>query len=90
MITKKEILKIAALSKIKFSENEIESLFKNINNILDYVKKIHNYNISKKDKNNHAHDVDLRQDEVCESGGEFLVSQFSEKKDNLLRVRKVF
>ena len=89
MLTKQEISKIAKLSKIKLSEREETSLFKDINDILDYVKKIQNYNISKYLKINEVSNHVLREDEINQKNNDLLISQFSEKKDNLLRVKKV-
>ena len=89
MLKKQEISKIAKLSKIKLSEREETSLFKDINDILDYVKKIQNYNISKYLKINEVSNHVLREDEINQKNNDLLISQFSEKKDNLLRVKKV-
>lgn len=90
MLTKKEILKIAELAKIKLSESEETILFKDINDILDYVTKVQNYKISKKAKQIANKNNSLREDEIINFKNDLLVSQFSDKKDNLLRVKKVF
>jgi aspartyl/glutamyl-tRNA(Asn/Gln) amidotransferase C subunit len=90
MLTKKEISKIAELSKIKLSESEETILFKDINDILDYVKKVQNYKISKKTKQITNKNNNLREDEIFNFENDLLVSQFSDRKDNLLRVKKVF
>ncbi|MDD4290146.1 MAG: aspartyl/glutamyl-tRNA amidotransferase subunit C [Patescibacteria group bacterium] len=89
MLTKKEIEKIAELAKIKLSENEENVLFKDINDILDYVKKIQKYKVSKNIKVNNYKDFSLRRDEIKDFPGDLLISQFSDKKDKLLRVKKV-
>ncbi|HNV97151.1 MAG TPA: Asp-tRNA(Asn)/Glu-tRNA(Gln) amidotransferase subunit GatC [bacterium] len=89
MLTKKEIEKIAGLAKIKLSENEENILFKDINDILDHIKKIQKYKVSKKIKANNYKDVNLREDEIKDFPEDLLISQFSDKKDNLLRVKKV-
>lgn len=90
MITTKEILKIADLSKIKLSKKESESLFKDLNDILDYVKKIHNYNISNVDKKNSIFNATLRDDKVIEFDGKFLINQFNSEKNSFLKTKKTF
>jgi len=89
MLTKKEIQKIAELVKIKLSENEENTLFRDINDILDYIKKIQKYEVPKKIKANNYKEINLRKDEIKIFQSDLLISQFSDKRDNLLRVKKV-
>lgn len=90
MLTKKEIEKIAELARIKLSENEKNILFNDINDILDYIKNVQKYKVSKKIKADNYKNVGLRKDEIKDFQGDLLTSQFSDKKDNLLIVKKVF
>ncbi|HNZ86095.1 MAG TPA: Asp-tRNA(Asn)/Glu-tRNA(Gln) amidotransferase subunit GatC [bacterium] len=89
MLTKKEILKLAEFSKIQLSKKEESTLLKDINNILNYVKKVQQYPISEKIKSNNSKYTNLRKDKIKTSQSDLLISQFADKKDNLLRVKKV-
>ena len=47
-ITKKEILKLGELAKIRISESEVEELQKQLNKILSFVDKISDHSLEEK------------------------------------------
>ena len=47
-ITKREILKLGELAKIRISENEVEELQKQLNKILRFVDKINDHSLGEK------------------------------------------
>jgi aspartyl-tRNA(Asn)/glutamyl-tRNA(Gln) amidotransferase subunit C len=47
MISKEEVLNLATLARLKLSEQEVESLQKDISNILDYVGQVSAVSIGK-------------------------------------------
>ena len=68
-ITKKEILKLGELSKIRISNSEVEELQKQLNKILRFVDKIHDNSLREKHDSltdNNPHKGRLRPDEITE------------------------
>lgn len=49
MISKKEVLHIANLARIKLSQKEVREFQRELSSILDYVKKLKKIDISKKE-----------------------------------------
>lgn len=67
MITKEEIIKIAKLSKLDVSENDLESYSKQISKILDYMSqlnKVYTENIDEFSNKLFDNNPDLREDVV--------------------------
>ena len=67
MITKEEIIKIAKLSKLNVSENDLESYSKQISKILDYMSqlnKVDTENIDEFSNKLFDNNQDLREDVV--------------------------
>lgn len=88
MITHEELLKLSKLCKIKIDE-ESDKFESQINSVLEYVEKINNYKFLEKKLEDDCTDKKLRVDEAVPSENANLTSQFSDSKDNLLKVKKV-
>lgn len=68
-ITKREILKLGELAKIRISENEVEELQKQLNKILRFVDKINDHSLGEKHGSpafNKFHKNRLRPDKITE------------------------
>ena len=63
-VTKEEVKKIAALSKLSLSESELKSHTKDMNNILDYMDLLNEIDTSNTKELVNVHDAtsDLRED----------------------------
>ena len=67
MITKEEIIKIAKLSKLHVSENDLETYSKQISNILDYMSQLNEVDTENIDEFSNKlfdNNQDLREDVV--------------------------
>lgn len=79
-ITKKEILKLGELAKIRISESEVEELQKQLNKILRFVDKINDHSLKEKDDTlavNSFHKGRLRPDEITDHPDGLSVSKNS-------------
>ena len=79
-ITKKEILKLGELAKIRISENEVEELQKQLNKILRFVDKINDHSLGEKHDSlaiNNIHENRLRPDKITEHPDELNISKNS-------------
>ena len=68
-ITKREILKLGELAKIRISESEVEELQKQLNKILRFVDKISDHSLEEKHDSsatNNLHKNRLRPDRITE------------------------
>ena len=79
-ITKKEILKLGELAKIRISESEVEELQKQLNKILSFVDKINDHSIVEKQGSpaiNNLHKNRLRPDKITEHPSGLSISKNS-------------
>ena len=79
-ITKKEILKLGELAKIRISDSEVEELQKQLNKILEFVDKINDCSLGEKQGSqaiNGLHKSRLRPDEITEHPDELSISRNS-------------
>ncbi|MBN1155748.1 Asp-tRNA(Asn)/Glu-tRNA(Gln) amidotransferase subunit GatC [candidate division KSB1 bacterium] len=65
-ITKSDVEKVAALAKLKFSENELEKLTNELGTIVDYFEKLNEVDTSSIARISHIHDIEnvTREDQV--------------------------
>ncbi len=94
MITKKEVLHIAKLARIKLSKKEIEKLQKELSLILKYIEKLKEVNISKKKPFFYPALLEnvVREDEEKERDEkeiEKIISLFPQKKERYLKVKAI-
>lgn len=94
MISKEDIQKLAELSRIKLTDTEMESLQKDISNILDYVGQVSavegsaekdaplNHNVMRDD-------VPYGEDSQLKASREDVVSAFPRKENDFNVVRKI-
>lgn len=91
--SKKEVLHLADLVKLKLSEKEIESYKKQLGDVLNYIDKINELNLDKiKESLTGVEDLDVappRLDEVEDSSPE-TVNHACNVKDNYIVSPKVF
>lgn len=96
MITREEVKKLAELSRMKVSDEELELFAKEIDSILGYVEQIKNasssVNIEKDFPGNALKNV-MREDENPHESGAYtkeIVAEFPEKGDkNELKVKNI-
>ena len=91
MIKKEEIEKLASLSRIKLSSEEIENIQKDIDSILDYINRIKKVSGIKESQKN-TENFFLRDDEGAHQGGLYtkeILSQSPEEKDGYFVVKKI-
>ncbi len=87
-----EVKKLAILSRIKVNSEEVGKFAKQLGDILDYVQKVQNYKITAKKHQVNDHIVKLRADKVVfrkPKENEEIISQFSDRSANLLKVKKI-
>jgi aspartyl-tRNA(Asn)/glutamyl-tRNA(Gln) amidotransferase subunit C len=94
MISAKDIKKLADLARIEVSERETETLAKDIEEIVGYVKQVQEISAGKEKPAGFVaepHNV-FREDTKPHSAGEYtdaLVSAAKETKDGFIRVKKI-
>lgn len=92
MITEKDVHYIASLSRIHLKENEAKDLTKDLENILDYVKKLENLDVSTVEPTAHVLPLTnvFREDQPHESLSQDAALKFAvEKKEGSFKVPKV-
>lgn len=68
-LTKEEVLKVAKLARLEFSEGEIQKFQIDLNNILDYIEQLNEVDTDKVEPLTEIHEFEtnLREDEIKES-----------------------
>ncbi|MDD3284684.1 MAG: aspartyl/glutamyl-tRNA amidotransferase subunit C [Patescibacteria group bacterium] len=89
MSKKDELKKIAYLARLEIKDNESDSFFSKILGVLDYMKKVQDHKFLKKEGVVFEKDILLRNDDVINTKDKYLIDQFIEKENNLLKVKKV-
>ncbi|KKT77621.1 hypothetical protein A2W48_02570 [Candidatus Giovannonibacteria bacterium RIFCSPHIGHO2_12_44_12] len=92
MISKDDIKKLAELARIHLTAGEEEKLEKDLSNILGYVEKLKEVDISNVPEMTHAVDMKnvFRNDDVRHRVSDNLVEQFPEEERGYLKVKGVF
>lgn len=88
-ITRKEFEKISNLSMIRISDSEINEFNSQLDDILNYVKKVQQYKFINQDFQSKDKETKLREDIMINSEANGLVEQFSDRENSLLKVKKV-
>ena len=88
-INKEELEKLSQLSRIRISKGEADKFCDKLNKIIKYVAKVQEYKFSNTDFKSPESKTKLRKDEVVQKDTEHLVEQFTDKENNLLKVKKV-
>ena len=98
MITKKEIEKMAELSRLSLSDKEEDKIRKELDAVLDFADKLMNADINKKgsglQENNQI--IHLRPDEKPEDSiikferNNGLIAQAPSKENNFIKIKSVF
>lgn len=93
MITKEEITKLANLARIKLSENEKKELQKDMEQILDYFKKLQTLNTEGSEEFILTQNLnEFRKDENPNEEGEFsekLLEQAPNRENGYLKVKRI-
>ncbi|MCG2690399.1 Asp-tRNA(Asn)/Glu-tRNA(Gln) amidotransferase subunit GatC [Candidatus Parcubacteria bacterium] len=94
MITKEDVKKIADLSRLKLTEEEIVKMQKDLTEVLDYINLLNKADVSSiktyfgpNNKENF-----LRSDKaqsILEKTRQEIIGQFSEKQGDYLKVKKI-
>ena len=88
-INESELEKLSQLSRIRISKSEADKFCDKLNKIIKYVAKVQEYKFSNTDFQKPENKTKLRKDEVVQKDTEHLVEQFTDKENNLLKVKKV-
>ncbi len=91
MIKKEEVEKMADLARLKLRDEEKESLRGDLSNIIDYVDKLKEADVSGVLSFDHSN-VNVTRDDTDESYKEKdeLIDDFTEKDGRYLKVRQIF
>lgn len=92
MASKEEIQKLAALSRVSLSEEELGGFMEDIETILSYVGKIDALSLANENSGAPAHRNIFREDGVPHEKGaytEMLTNAFPEREGRLLRVKRI-
>lgn len=93
MLDREQVKHLAKLSRLELNEDEIEKLNQDLNDILNYVKKIDELDLKNIEPlTNIIEKLELREDEIIERNKEErekILNNFPEKKDNYLKVPKI-
>ena len=93
MISKDDIKKLANLSRIEVSDDEIQSLASDMDSILEYVSQVSEVSLDYKGGVELGHIINvLREDSEPNISGtqsEVLIAEFPESKDGYLKVKKI-
>jgi aspartyl-tRNA(Asn)/glutamyl-tRNA(Gln) amidotransferase subunit C len=91
-ISKEEVIHVGHLARISLQQDEVEELTKNLEDILDYVTKLENLDVSNVEPTNHALPVKnvFREDVVIPSLSQNDSLKIAvEQKDGSFKVPKV-
>ncbi len=90
MIEKKEVEKIAKLSRINLSEKETELMQKEISNILDYFKVLSEVDVSNISSFSFSYlNINTEREDVVVEAKEDIKEYFPEKKGDYLKVKEI-
>ncbi|MBI2609852.1 Asp-tRNA(Asn)/Glu-tRNA(Gln) amidotransferase subunit GatC [Candidatus Giovannonibacteria bacterium] len=96
MISKEEIKKLAQLARIHLTESEEKNLAEDLQNVLGYIEKLKEVDVSQAPEMTHATEVknifraDEPPKEVNEADKILLSGQFPESERGYLKVKGVF
>lgn len=92
MISKEEIKKLAELSRIHITQKEEEKFGEDLSNILGYIEKLKEVDISNVPEMTHASESKniFRSDEMIDGDSILLNEQFPEEERGYLKVKGVF
>jgi aspartyl-tRNA(Asn)/glutamyl-tRNA(Gln) amidotransferase subunit C len=94
MLTKDQLKHLAELAKIEFTEEELESFLKDINQILSYVEEIQKLDLDQFEPmiGGILQKLCLREDEIARAESEtkeLIVEQFPDKEGNFLKTPRI-
>lgn len=92
MITKEEVNKTARLAKLNLQDEELQKLTRDLGNIVQYIEKLNQLDLTHITATSHAVDVSnvFREDEVVPSQiGEQVLKRAPEAEDNFFKVPKI-
>jgi len=94
MITEEQLKHLAELAKIEFTEDELKSFLKDINQILHYVEEIQKLDLENFEPmiSGVYQQIFLREDEIEraeEDNKELIKVQFPDKKDDFLKTPRI-
>jgi len=94
-LNKKEVEHIAALARVRISEDEKETFSKQLSSILDYVNQLQEVTASGISETAQVTGIEnaMRKDEMCGASKETrdqIVKNFPEPEDDLCKVKSVF
>ena len=89
MVTKQEIEQLAILAKLSFSEEEIEELTHDMDEIINFANQVNSFPYDKEETlDNRVKMADLREDEVKESFGSEVVTSNVASENGFFPVKR--
>ena len=89
MVTKQEIEQLAILAKLSFSDQEIEQLTHDMDEIIDFANQVNSFPYDKEETlDNRVKLADLREDEVKESFGSEVVTSNVASENGFFPVKR--
>ena len=92
-LTQKDVLKLAALAKLKLSDSEIESFTSELDQILQYVELLKDVDVSGLEPTNQVTGLTnvMREDEISAyvASAEELLKNVPHREKNLIKVKRV-
>ena len=91
-ISKKELLHIAKLSKLKIEDSEIEAYLKNLEDILDFANKLNKVNtdgLNETIGSNENYNVFRKDDVILFIENQLLLETSAETEKNMYKIPKV-
>lgn len=92
-ITREDVLRLAALSKLSLSESEVEQFTKEFQEILGYVELLQDVDVSDLEPTSQVNGLTnvMRKDETHDYGvtAETLLQNLPRRKENLIKVKRV-
>ncbi|MBO4962742.1 MAG: Asp-tRNA(Asn)/Glu-tRNA(Gln) amidotransferase subunit GatC [Clostridia bacterium] len=89
MVTKQEIEQLAILAKLSFSEEEIEELTHDMDEIINFANQVNSFPYDKEETlDNRVKLADLREDEVKESFGSEVVTSNVASENGFFPVKR--
>ena len=88
VITKEEILKLAFLSRIKIDDDEIDSIVKQLQDVLSYAQRVKEVSSDVKEQSNKHFNI-MREDIAIKTESSILLEQAPQEEDDFFVVPKI-
>ena len=88
-ITKEEVIKIAEISRLSLSDNEIQKILKQLEEVLGYAQRVKDISVKIEEYSNYKNINVMRDDSIKESLPELVLECAPEKEENFFVVPRI-